>query len=330
MAAVAETRAMAPTQVAPAAATVAYQPQSNDLLPPGGGDDEVETARARRNRGLAYFLLGLAIVAIAVGAYALITNMNKDKGNTAGGGQTTTSQQPAQVEVPTVEGLAFQAASELLAARGLQVKPTYQASDTVGKSTIISQSPPSGTKVERNSAVAVVVSSGKAEPSTFPVPDVLGKPESEAKKLLQDSPGEFKVSSNTKEVDNEAPKGTVIKIEPGPDQQYPKGERFTLTVSTGQVEVTVPDVLTVSKADAEKQLKALGLTVGIVNDDTNPDAAEGTVTKQSIKAGTKVKEGTKVTLSIAVKPTPSNTPSPTDTPISPPITIGGGGGEGEN
>ncbi|WP_433013018.1 Stk1 family PASTA domain-containing Ser/Thr kinase [Kribbella sp. CA-294648] len=333
MAAVAETRSMAPTQVAPAAATVPYQPQSNDLLPPDDGGDEAETARARRNRGLAYFLLGLAIVAIAVGAYALITNMgDKDKAN-PGGGQTTstTTSQPAeQVEVPTVEGLALTAATELLTAEGLTVKPTYQASDTVGKSTVISQNPPSGTKVAKNSAVALVVSSGQAEPSTFPVPDVLGKPESEAKKLLQDSPGDFKVSSNTKEVDNEAPKGTVIKIDPGPDQQYPKGQRFTLTVSTGQTEVTVPDVVTLTRADAEKELKALGLTVGILNDDTNPNAVEDTVTKQSVKAETKVKQGTKVTLYIAVKPTPTNTPSPTETPITPPITIGGGGGESEN
>ncbi|MEU4390949.1 Stk1 family PASTA domain-containing Ser/Thr kinase [Kribbella sp. NPDC023855] len=332
MAAVAETRSMAPTQVAPAAATVAYQPQSNDLLPPDNGDDEAETARARRNRGLAYFLLGLAIVAIAVGAYALITNMNdKDKANPGGNQTTTTTSQPAeQVVVPTVEGLALQAATDQLAAEGLTIKATYQASDTVDRGKIISQSPPSGSKVAKNSAVTVVVSTGKAEPSTFPVPDVLGKPESEAKKLLQDSPGEFKVSSKTKEVDNEAPKGTVIAIDPGPDQQYPKGQRFTLTVSTGQVEVKVPDVVTLSRADAEQQLKAVGLTVGILNDDSNPDAAEGTVTKQSVKAETKVKEGTKVTLWIAIKPTPSNTPSPTDTPITPPITIGGGGGEGEN
>src|SRR5690242_16924956 len=71
MAAVAETRAMAPTTVA-AAATQAYrQTAGNDILPPGGDDlEEDDDGRSRRNRGLAYFLLGLAIVAIAVGAYA--------------------------------------------------------------------------------------------------------------------------------------------------------------------------------------------------------------------------------------------------------------------
>ncbi|MEV8377405.1 Stk1 family PASTA domain-containing Ser/Thr kinase [Kribbella sp. NPDC056861] len=328
MAAVAETRSMAPTQVAPAAAaTQAYQPQSNDLLPPDNGNDDLaQDSRSRRNRGLAYFLLGLAIVAIAVGAYAIITSMN-DK-DTAGGGDPSTSNTPVvtQVDVPKVEGLPLQEATSLLAAQGLTIKPSYQTSTTVGKSTIISQDPASGTKVDKNTAVTVVVSSGRAEPTAFSVPDVLNKSEAEAKKLLQNSPGEFKVSSNSKEVDNEAPKGTVVAIDPGPDQQYPKGQRFTLTISTGQVEVPVPDVTTLSKADAEQQLKALGLTVGFVNDDTNPTAPEGTVTKQSVKDGTKVKEGTKVILSIATKrtePTPTPTPTPTDTPII------GGGGNGE-
>ncbi|WBQ05427.1 Stk1 family PASTA domain-containing Ser/Thr kinase [Kribbella sp. CA-293567] len=327
MAAVAETRSMAPTQVAPAAATQAYQPQSSDLLPPGDGNHEVEDARSRRNRGLAYFLLGLAIVAIAVGAYAIITNMG-DK-DAAGGDPTTSNTPAAQVDVPKVEGVALKEATDLLAAQGLTIKPTYETSSTVGKSTIISQDPASGTKVDRNTAVSVVVSSGRAEPTAFSVPDVLNKSESEAKKLLQNAPGDFKVASNSKEVDNEAPKGTVIGIEPGPDQQYPKGQRFTLTISTGQVEVTVPDVAALSKADAEKQLKELGLTVGLINDDTNPAAPEGTVTKQSVKAGSKVKEGTKVILSIATKPSPPpSSPTPTDTPYTPPITIGGGGGEG--
>ncbi|WP_157630427.1 Stk1 family PASTA domain-containing Ser/Thr kinase [Kribbella catacumbae] len=325
MAAVAETRAMAATQAAPAAATVAYQPQSNDLLPPDDGGDEAQTARARRNRGLAYFLLGLAIVAIAVGAYAIITNMGDKNNNPAGGGQTTATQ-PQQVEVPKVEGLPLTEATQLLADQGLKIAPTYQTSSTVGKSTIISQDPVSGTKVDKETAVSVVVSSGRAEPSAFPVPDVLNKSESEATKLLENSDGKFKVASESKTVDNEAPKGTVIGIEPGQDGQYPKGTRFTLTISTGQVEVQIPDVTNQTKEDATKTLKDLGLNVAYINDDSNPAAVEGTVTRISPKPGTKVKEGTKVTLAIATKPTqPSTTPSPSETPEDPatPPIIGG-------
>jgi eukaryotic-like serine/threonine-protein kinase len=325
MAAVGETRAMAPTQVAPAAAaTQAYQPQSSDLLPPDGGDDEVETARARRNRGLAYFLLGLAIVAIAVGAYAIITGMD-DKGTA--GGDPSASNTPTQVDVPQVEGKAQSAATQLLTDQGLTVKVTTRTSDTVGKSTVISQDPVSGTKVDKGTAVTITVSSGKAAPTDFAVPEVVGKPESEAKKLLQNADGDFKVASNSKEIDNEAPKGTVLSIDPGQEGRYPKGQKFTLTVSSGQVEVPVPDVTTLSKEDATTQLKQLGLNVGYVDDSTNPSASVNTVTKQSVAPDTKVKEGTKVILSIAVKAPPT---TPTTTPTDPgnsetPIIPGTGG-----
>jgi beta-lactam-binding protein with PASTA domain len=324
MAAVAETRAMAPTQLAPAAATQAYQPQTHDLMPPDDGDDEAQTARARRNRGLAYFLLGLAIVAIAVGAYAIITNMG-DKGDAGAGPSTNTSQPVEQVEVPTVEGLSLTEATQLITDQGLKVTTTSQASNTVGKSTIISQNPAPGTKLDKGSPVALVVSAGR---DTFAVPNVIGKSEDDARKALEDAAGQFKVASQSKEVENEAPKGTVLSIDPGADGQYAKGTKFTLTISTGQVQVTVPDVTQLSKEDATAQLKALGLTVGYVNDDTNPTAPEGTVTKQSVAANTKAKEGTKVTLSIAVKAAPPSSPTPpenSDTPIIP----GGGGGGGE-
>jgi serine/threonine-protein kinase len=325
MAAVGETRAMAATQAAPVAATQAYQPQSDDLLPPDDGDDEAQTARARRNRGLAYFLLGLAIVAIAVGAYAIITNMG-DKGGAGAGPSTNTSQPAEQVEVPTVEGLGLQAATALLAEQGLTIKASYETSTTVGKSTIISQDPASGSKLDKGAAVTVKVSSG---PNDFAVPEVVGKSESDARKALENASGKFKVASNSKEVDNEAPKGTVLSIDPGQDARYPSGQKFTLTVSSGQVMVPVPDVTTLSKEDAAAQLKALGLTVGYINDDSNPAAVEGTVTRQSPKANSKVKEGTKVTLAIATKAAPPSTPTstPPETPISPPITIGGGGGQ---
>jgi beta-lactam-binding protein with PASTA domain len=323
MAAVAETRAIAPTMMAPAAATQAYgQTQPNDLLPPDDGNDEAEAARSRRNRGLAYFLLGLAIVAIAVGAYALITNMGKDNNNNAGNGGTT---QPQQVAVPDLKGLSLKDATAALAEQGLKIAATNAASTTVGRGLIISQDPTATQMVAKDSTVNVVISTG---PSSYPVPDVIGKPEEDARKLIEGTKAKFQVVSNTNKADNEAPAGTVLKVDPDPSAQYPPGTKFTLTVSTGQVEVPVPNVTTLTKDDATKTLKDLGLAVGYVQDSSNPNAVEGTVTKQSVKPGTTVREGTTVTLSIATAPQPTNTPSstPTETPgdpSTPPITIGG-------
>lgn len=323
MAAVAETRAMAPTAVAPAAATQAYrQTQPNDILPPDDGQDEADAARSRRNRGLAYFLLGLAIVAVAVGAYALITNNNDNKANPNDG----QSSAPQQVEVPKVTGLSLADATAALEEKGLKVASTNAASPTVEKGLIVSQAPEAAEKVDPDSTVNLVVSSG---PSAYALPEgLLGKPANEVRQAIQGvADAKFTVASKTEKVDNEAPVNTVLKITPGDTGQFAAGTKFTLTVSTGITEVPVPDVRTQTKDDATKALKDLGLNVGYVQDTSDPNAVEGTVTKQSIAPNVRVKEGTKVTLSIAAKTEPSETPSntPSETPNTPPITIGGGG-----
>lgn len=320
MAAVAETRAIPATALAPA--TQAYgQGQGGDMLPPDDGGDDAQDARARRNRGLAYFLLGLAIVAVAVGAYALITNMGKDNANN----------QPQQVAVARVIGVSLPTATQTLADQGLKISATSAASSSVGKGLIITQNPTAATMVNKDTTVAVVVSAG---PNTFPVPDVIGKSESEARTLLEDSPGKFEVASKSVEQADEAKAGTVLKVSPDPGGQYAPGTKFTLTLSTGKVQVEVPNVTTVPQDDATKTLKDLGLTVGYRQQE-DPNAVEETVLAQSIKPGTKVDKGTLITLTIALKPdepsTPPSTPptsTPTD-PNTPPITIGGGGSGGE-
>ncbi|MEV6288008.1 Stk1 family PASTA domain-containing Ser/Thr kinase [Kribbella sp. NPDC051770] len=328
MAAVAETRAMAPTAVAPAAATQAYrQTQSDDLLPPDDGMDEAEAARARRNRGLAYFLLGLAIVAVAVLVYVLINNGNKDIN---GGGTPDVT----QVAVANVVGQNVQQATATLAAQELKLTSTGAANPTVPKGQIISQNPTASTMADKGSTVSVVVSSG---PTSFAVPNVIGKTMSEARELLQDSPGNFKVAEKVNTVDDESAKGTVLGLDPNAEGKYPSGQTFTLTVSSGSVKVTVPDVTKQNQDDAANALKAAGLQVGYENAPPGSNQPEGTVVSQSVAPGTKVDKGSKVIIRIAGPQQPTG--DPTDTPTgdptdpedptdTPPPTIGfpGGGG----
>jgi serine/threonine protein kinase len=324
MAAVAETRSM-PNTVAPTAVAAAQaygQPQPDGLLP-DDGNDELQQARSRRNRGLAYFLLGLAIVAVAVGAYALFTNLN---------GKTDTPPGPVQVAVPSVTGKSVREATTLLTEKGLQLSQTTQSNNTVPIGRIVSQRPGTNVMVDKNSTVAVVVSGG---PGLYPVPDVIGKTESQARTLLGNPPGNFEVATDSKSQDDPAPAGQVLSISPDPSNKYPAGQVFTLTISTGNVKVEVPDVTSQSQDDATNNLKKLGLNVGLAQlPVTDPNTVEGTVIKQSIAPKTKVDKGTKVIITIAVKatptiPTPSQTPSgdPSENP-TPTITLPGNGGPG--
>ncbi|GAB2680943.1 Stk1 family PASTA domain-containing Ser/Thr kinase [Kribbella swartbergensis] len=324
MAAVAETRAMPPA-VSPTAATQAYrQTAADDVLPPDGGIDEAEAARSRRNRGLAYFLLGLAIVAIAVGAYALFTNLGNGNNNAGG---TTTSTPPAKVAVPDVSGKSVADATALLTEKGLKfAQGPSQPSDTVGRGLAISQTPEPNTEAEQGSTVTVVFSSGR---SAFPVPDVIGKSESQARKAIEGTAANFKVKDETVKQDSAEKEGTVLAVSPDPSGQYPAGQEFTLTVSTGKELVEVPNVVTVPVDDATKTLKDLGFTVGY-KQGSDPNAVPQTVLQQSVKAGTKAAKGSLITLTVNNPPeqtptqTPTTTPSETpDDPVTPPITIGG-------
>ncbi|TDW18224.1 Stk1 family PASTA domain-containing Ser/Thr kinase [Kribbella kalugense] len=322
VAAMSETRAMAPTAVAPAA-TQAYRQGGDDILPPGGDDlEEDEDGRSRRNRGLAYFLLGLAIVAIAVGAYALFTNLNND--NKAGGGATNTP--AAKVAVPDVSGKSVADATALLTDKGLKfAQGPSETSDTVGRGSAIRQTPAAGTEAEQNSTVTVVFSSGR---SAFPVPDVIGKSESAARKALEGTAGNFKVKDKSTEQDSDEKKGTVLSVSPDPNGQYPSGQEFTLTISSGKTNVDVPNVVTQTYDDAKLTLEQAGFRVGLVfGNDQN--SADGVVLNQSVKANTKAPKGSLITLTVnklqepsSPPPTQTDTPPPS-TPTTPGITIGG-------
>ncbi|MGW6281939.1 Stk1 family PASTA domain-containing Ser/Thr kinase [Kribbella sp. NPDC055071] len=321
VAAMAETRAMSPTRIAPAATQTYRQSAADDLLPPGGDDDDDrDDARSRRNRGLAYFLLGLAIVAVAVGAYALFTNLGKD--DTAGNTPTTST--PVKVQVPDVSGKSLTEATSLLTGQGLKVTSTQAKSDTVGKGQIVSQTPEGGTQADQGSTVALVVSSG---PSAFSVPDVIGMSESKARSTLEDAKGQFKVKQKSVEQDSDEKKGTVIAVSPDPGQQYPPGQEFTLTISSGKSNVEVPDVVTQVYDDAKLTLTQLGFRVGYVfgND---PTKADGTVLSQPYPAGTQRPKGSLITLTVNKLDEQSPPPSgPTDSPppsgpSTPVITIG--------
>jgi eukaryotic-like serine/threonine-protein kinase len=323
MAAVAETRSIPNTVAATALAAEAYgQSQPGDLLP-GDGNDELQEARSRRNRGLAYFLLGLAIVAVAVGAYAIFTNLN---------GNTDTPAAPVQVAVPSVTGKTVPEATTLLTQKGLQLSATTQSNDTVPVGRIVSQKPGTNVMVDKNSTVAVVVSGG---PGLHSVPDVIGKTESQARTLLESPPGNFQVATNSQTQDDPAPAGQVLSISPDPNNKYPAGQLFTLTISTGNVKVEVPDVTTLKQDTATNTLEKLGLSVGYAQEPSS-NAVPGTVIRQSIPPKTKVGKGTKITITIALKPT-QTTPTPTPTlptpsgdpstdPTPPTITLPGSGG----
>lgn len=87
--------------------------------------------------------------------------------------------------------------------------------------------------------------------------------------------------------------GYIYKQSPVSGRTVREGQSVTLTVSLGTQYVTVPDLTNYVQADAEQQLKALGVSV-LVTQAVDTSVASGAVIRTDPAAGTQVAAGTTV------------------------------------
>ena len=120
---------------------------------------------------------------------------------------------------------------------------------------VFEQSEAAGQKLKKDAKITLYISMG---PSTLKVPDVYGKTESAAVSELK-SKGFKTVIAEMPHEEVEA--GLVVKTEPQRTQVVAESETITIYVSSGKPtkNVDVPDIVGLSKEDAEKQLKDAGL-----------------------------------------------------------------------
>ena len=201
------------------------------------------------------------------------------------------SKGPERYRVPKLVGTKATDAAATLAKVNLKAGPTTTAYDeTVKAGLVLSQDPAPGTSVRRDVAVAVVVSKGR-EPIT--VPTVTGSTADAAESAVTGAGLTYRraddVNSDT------VPAGRVLSQSPSTGTLF-KGDRVTVVVSKGPVMVTVPKVVGMPVAKAEAALTAAGLKV----ESTYPfgDLFEKLVRVQSVDAGTSVRKGTAIRLTI--------------------------------
>jgi serine/threonine-protein kinase len=301
------------TVTAPAAATTvlaqaggyAAPPEplgSNTASLPAIGHDPDDEPRKRR--GLAYFLLVLAVL----GALALM----------GVAGKALLDRPPTdapKVAVPTVIDLPQAAAEAKIRAVGLVPDATLVAS-TKDVGLVVDQDPGASEMVASGSTVGISVSNG---PDTVDLPDLKGFTQDEATARL--AALDLKVGT-IKEVDDTGlDKGKVFSTSPAAGESVPVGSAVKLNVSSGKV--TVPNVVGKTRNEAADILGELGLSVKTTYVDSSEP--ENSVLKQSIKAKTKVDDGSTITLTIAQPPPPTQTPTTPPTtattePTTPPTT----------
>jgi serine/threonine-protein kinase len=201
------------------------------------------------------------------------------------------SQGPERYEVPDVRGKPVDEATALIEQSNLAVGTPRQAFDEkVEKGLVVSASPKVGTELKRDQAVDLVVSKG---PAPVTIPRLTGTTKEAATATLTKAGLEVRYADAYSKAVRE---GSVVSSNPKAGATVPKGSTVTLTISLGPPLVTVPDVYDEKAATAKKQLEDLGLRV--VLEYPLVVTPRDRVVIQSISAGTQVRWGSTITLSI--------------------------------
>ena len=244
--------------------------------------EEVVTPPPRRPLIWPWLVLLLALVIAGIAAAYLLTRDD-------GGSATTT-------EVPDVVGLSTGGATEKLAQRGYSAIVRGRVSSGTRLGTVLSQSPPSGTELDRGGQVTIIVARG---PSTVDVPNVVGLAVDQALVRLQ-SAG---LKSRTVKAASAQPKDRVIRQAPPGGSQVKKDTTIVLTVSKGPSVAKVPALKGLTEASATATLSRLGFRVSVSKiPSTQP---KGIVVSQAPPPGTKAPKGSIVGINVSTGSNPA-------------------------
>ena len=203
---------------------------------------------------------------------------------------------PKEVPLPNLVGLSRDEAKSEAETNKLKFEVSSEEYNSeVPEGYVISQDPKyaENYNVKEGSTVTVIISKGTEKTK---VPNVEGKEQSEAIKLLEEANLKAEVVEETSQTVKE---GYVVSQETDPETEVSAGDTVKIHVSTGTgiKQVQMVSVIGETEANAKSRISGLGLTTNVVyEEDTSKD--NGVVLKQSINSGTTVNEGTTVTITV--------------------------------
>jgi serine/threonine-protein kinase len=213
------------------------------------------------------------------------------------------------VLVPSVVNEQYTTATQTLSAPGtnLSFKANFVTS-TRPQGTVLSQSPPGGTKVKSTTVVVLTVS---GQQTSVDVPSVLGQAPATAGEMLKGA--NLAVGTQTSQCSSQFGSGLVSSQNPGAGASVSPNTPVNLVVSTGDC-IMVPDLVGMTPQAAQTLLPT-GLSLGTTTmDPTCANGAQpGNIDNQTPAAGTQVSSGTSVNISVCNPPTTTTTSSTTTT-----------------
>ncbi|MET8180986.1 Stk1 family PASTA domain-containing Ser/Thr kinase [Streptomyces sp. NPDC005336] len=196
-------------------------------------------------------------------------------------------------EVPPVLRKTQSEAEKKLHSAGLEVKVVSEFSDVVPKGKVIDSKPGAGERIRDTGTVTIRVSQG---PPRSEVPNVVGRPLTEAKRKIADEG--LSVGSVTRRFSGETPQGSVLSTSPGPGSVRRPDTAVSIVVSKG-ARVDLPDVVGKSVADAQSTLRGEGFKVKIAQRRVFSEEDKGSVAEQSPAGGGQAAKGDTVTLTVS-------------------------------
>jgi beta-lactam-binding protein with PASTA domain/predicted Ser/Thr protein kinase len=198
------------------------------------------------------------------------------------------------ITMPALVGQHRTAAEAQLAELGLKAEFVEVPSEVDQVDKVISTEPGSGQQVPQGSTVKLNIGKG---PEVVQVPDLTGKTIDEAKALLEQAQLQLASTQEQQDVDDENLVGKVIAQDPAAGAEAAVSTPVRLTIGTAPEQATVINVVGQDKDTAKSNLESLGFVVNLVDVDSIEDKDD--VVAQDPKAGTKLKKGATVTLSVS-------------------------------
>mgnify|MGYP002152237218 CR=1 FL=1 len=197
--------------------------------------------------------------------------------------------------VPDVVGMTESDARRELRDGGFEDEVEREYNSDIPDGQVFRQNPEAGKEAAPGTVVTIFVSRGT---QLVRVPDVTGKTRSDASAELQAA--EFRVNV-VEEFSDTVVKDVVISQSPEGGVSLDAGSTVTIRVSKGPDEVTVPDVIELSEAQARRDIRDADLDVQ-VNYQVSPD--DDVVLTQDPLPGQKVRRGATVTIWVGKAPPP--------------------------
>ena len=199
--------------------------------------------------------------------------------------------------VPDIRGMTVEEAQEAKGVKDIftvHVQGTRKT-DEYQPGQIVEQDPIAGRTRKSNFVIEVYVAE---EPEKVLMKDLTGMEYRQARVLLTDLGMSLKIESREESSDKYGA-NAVIRTEPAADEPLTAGQTVIIYYSTGPESVVVPTFTGQNIADATKNARDLGLTVGEITYDPYNIAEPGQVVEQSLEPTSEVPGGTKISFTVS-------------------------------